>query len=48
MGETGIASMDVRRNVLMMSQFCDDPLYSQLMQKVHMAEPLEVSHLVFY
>ena len=41
--ETGIASMDLRRNILRMSQFCDDQLYSQLMTQVHMIEPAEVS-----
>ena len=40
--ETGIASMDLRRNVLRMSQFCDDQLYNQLMTKVHMLDPIEV------
>ena len=40
--ETGIASMDLRRNVLRMLQFCDDQLYNQLMTKVHMLDPIEV------
>ena len=40
--ETGIASMDLRRNTLRMSQFCDDQLYSQLMTQVHMIDPAEV------
>lgn len=40
--ETGIASMDLRRNILRMSQFCDDQLYNQLMTKVHMLDPVEV------
>lgn len=42
MTETGIASMDLRRNTLRMSQFCDDQLYNQLMTKVHMMDPVEV------
>lgn len=40
--ETGLASMDLRRNVIKLSQFCDDQLYTQLITKVHLIDPIEV------
>ena len=41
-GEIGMAAIDLKRPVLVMSQFSDTPTYVKVMTKLQIYEPIEV------
>lgn len=44
-GEVGMASIDLKQPVLILSQFADNQTYTKLMTRLNVLQPIEVSLL---
>jgi len=47
-GEVGMASIDLKQPVLILSQFADTQTYAKLMTRLHVLEPVEVVYVSVY
>jgi DNA mismatch repair protein MSH4 len=45
-GEVGMASIDLKQPVLILSQFADTQTYAKLMTRLHVLHPVEVTSII--
>jgi DNA mismatch repair protein MSH4 len=45
-GEVGMASIDLKQPLLILSQFADTQTYAKLMTRLHLLQPVEVTSLI--
>jgi len=47
-GEVGMASIDLKHPLLILSQFADNQTYTKLMTRLNILQPIEVCYVVHF